>query len=424
MSETAITVDCLSKRYRIGAASEPYSTLRDTVARQVKRLFRRDAERAAAEEFWALRDVSFEIKRGQCVGIIGRNGAGKSTLLKILSRITEPTSGEIRLKGRVGSLLEVGTGFHPELTGRENVFLNGAILGMGRKEITRKFDEIVAFAEVEKFLDTPVKYYSSGMYTRLAFAVAAHLETDILMVDEVLAVGDVQFQKKCTSKIGAVASEGRTVLFVTHNLSLLVSLCNSGIYLERGKLIPTASLAECVELYNNVALVKGQAWVGEVGNSQVKITRARICDGKEGESFKRGDKFQIELDYEVFDATLPELVLGIEVFDHKNQLLCHSFLTETLEAEALASAKCQGRHHASVEVDTSMLAEGHYFIRFDLGLNSRKRLIMDEILLNFTVAVTRFNGFNHGSFKPNTVVPRWNWEFKSDSADILHRNAI
>jgi lipopolysaccharide transport system ATP-binding protein len=220
MSEIAIRVEKLSKRYQIGVAQQRHDTLRDALGANLARLRpTRRAPRAArhADEFWALRDVSFEVKRGEVVGIIGRNGAGKSTLLKILSRITEPTSGQAQIHGRVGSLLEVGTGFHPELTGRENIYLNGAILGMRRFEIERKFDEIVAFAEIERFLDTPVKRYSSGMYVRLAFAVAAHLEPEILLVDEVLAVGDAAFQKKCLGKMGDVAKEGRTVLFVSHS---------------------------------------------------------------------------------------------------------------------------------------------------------------------------------------------------------------
>lgn len=246
MSNTAIKVENLSKSYLVGhnaAKSERYTALRDVIARNARDLARKTRDMIAGrpiiqgdsvEEFWALKDVSFEVKHGETLGIIGRNGAGKSTLLKILSRITEPTKGRITLNGRVASLLEVGTGFHPELSGRENIFLNGAILGMSRTEIQRKFDEIVAFAEVDNFLDTPVKRYSSGMYVRLAFAVAAHLEPEILVVDEVLAVGDAQFQKKCLGKMENVANEGRTVLFVSHNLTSIRALCNQAILLESG----------------------------------------------------------------------------------------------------------------------------------------------------------------------------------------------
>jgi lipopolysaccharide transport system ATP-binding protein len=242
MSDTVIRVENLSKKYIIGhQQEEPYTSLRDVMASKFKSLGsfinpKAKLENPASEEFWALKDVSFEIKQGDRVGIIGRNGAGKSTLLKILSRITEPTTGSIKIKGRVASLLEVGTGFHPELTGRENIFLNGAILGMGKEEIKRKFDEIVAFAEVEKFLDTPVKRYSSGMYVRLAFAVAAHLEPEILIVDEVLAVGDAAFQKKCLGKMEDVGKEGRTVLFVSHQMAAIQNLCQRTIWLNQGQL--------------------------------------------------------------------------------------------------------------------------------------------------------------------------------------------
>jgi lipopolysaccharide transport system ATP-binding protein len=241
MRKTAIKVEGLGKQYTIGGQQESYQTLRDQVSNLMGaplRIFSsssRKQSKPATNTFWALRDISFEVPRGEAVGVIGRNGAGKSTLLKVLSRITEPTTGYADIHGRVRSLLEVGTGFHQELTGRENIFLNGAILGMRREEITRKFDEIVAFAEVEKFIDTPVKRYSSGMYLRLAFAVAANLESEILFVDEVLAVGDAAFQKKCLGKMSEVAKEGRTVMFVSHNMSAVKELCQSGILLDGGQ---------------------------------------------------------------------------------------------------------------------------------------------------------------------------------------------
>lgn len=254
MGGTVIQVDNLSKSYFINHQEQKsYSTLRDTLSNSVlglrKKFQRRNLSNSAREEFWALKDVSFEIQQGDRVGIIGRNGAGKSTLLKILSRITEPTSGSISIKGRVASLLEVGTGFHPELTGRENIFLNGAILGMSKAEIKRKFDEIVAFAEIEKFLDTPVKRYSSGMYVRLAFAVAAHLEPEVLIVDEVLAVGDSQFQEKCLGKMRSFGQDGRTVLFVSHNIGAIAGLCNKGIHLTTGKVGFLGSIEESIKNY-------------------------------------------------------------------------------------------------------------------------------------------------------------------------------
>jgi lipopolysaccharide transport system ATP-binding protein len=254
---TVISVENLSKRYIIGhQKQERYTSLRDVLTDGTKRFthklihpFATQEIDSKHEEFWALKDVSFDIQQGDRVGVIGRNGAGKSTLLKILSRITEPTSGRVSINGRVASLLEVGTGFHPELSGRENIFLNGAILGMSKKEIKSKFDEIVAFAEVEKFLDTPVKRYSSGMYVRLAFAVAAHLEPEILIVDEVLAVGDAQFQTKCMGKMESVGREGRTVLFVSHNMDAVGKLCNKGILLDQGRVATQGGIDNVIKNY-------------------------------------------------------------------------------------------------------------------------------------------------------------------------------
>jgi lipopolysaccharide transport system ATP-binding protein len=258
MGDIAIRAEALSKQYRIGKKQDSYKTLRESLAgalgsplRRVGKLLRGQSTDTAEldETVWALTDISFEIKRGEVVGIIGRNGAGKSTLLKILSRITEPTSGFAEIHGRVGSLLEVGTGFHGELTGRENIYLNGAILGMKQTEIEREFDEIVAFAEVEKFLDTPVKHYSSGMHLRLAFAVAAHLQPEILLVDEVLAVGDFEFQKKCLGKMQDVTALGRTVLFVSHNMAAVQALCHRGILLSEGRIVVDTSAAEAIKSY-------------------------------------------------------------------------------------------------------------------------------------------------------------------------------
>ncbi|WP_414661872.1 ABC transporter ATP-binding protein [Horticoccus sp. 23ND18S-11] len=262
MNDAVISVEKLSKRYMIGHQRDPSDALRHALENAIRRPLRwlreqRNARVAQTEEFWALKDVSFEVKQGDAVAIIGRNGAGKSTLLKILSRITEPTAGQIRLRGRVASLLEVGTGFHQELTGRENIFLNGAILGMSKQEIRSKFDEIVAFSEIENFLDTPVKRYSSGMYVRLAFAVAAHLEPEILIVDEVLAVGDASFQKKCLGRMGEVAKQGRTVLFVSHNMPAISALCKSAIYLHKGQVAAIGSVETLVGRYLSETVADG-----------------------------------------------------------------------------------------------------------------------------------------------------------------------
>lgn len=290
MSDTIIKVEGLGKRYIIShETGESYTALRDVISRKAKKLMKgTQPGKAGKEEFWALKNVDFEVKKGEAVGIIGRNGAGKSTLLKVLSRITEPTAGRIDINGRIASLLEVGTGFHPELTGRENIFLNGAILGMTRAEIRKKFDEIVDFSGVEKFLDTPVKRYSSGMYVRLAFAVAAHLEPEILVVDEVLAVGDAEFQKKCLGKMNDVSKqEGRTVLFVSHNMAAMQELCEKGIYLDKGTLRSMGTMAGVIQEYL------------AIGNSNHSYVSEKYI--RKIEVLQDDDTIRIKADYEVKD---------------------------------------------------------------------------------------------------------------------------
>src|SRR6266705_1693597 len=294
MGDTAIRVENVCKRYRIGQRQR-YKTLRDalfgvmgTPFRGVRACLSGQGTSKSYQEsdnfIWALKDVSLEVKRGEVIGVVGRNGAGKSTLLKILSRITKPTKGFAEIHGRVGSLLEVGTGFHPELTGRENIYLNGAILGIKKAEIAHKFDEIVAFAEVEKFIDTPVKRYSSGMYVRLAFAVAAHMETEILLVDEVLAVGDAEFQKKCLGKIGDVAKGGRTVLFVSHNMAAVQGLCTSGVFLSQGRVVTQGTAADVVQHYLKTIAPPAieSSSLGErtdrSGNGRIRLTRFWVED--------------------------------------------------------------------------------------------------------------------------------------------------
>ena len=318
MNKPVIQVENLGKKYLLHHQQQMgrrYKALRDVIAGKAKSLVKLNGNtQPATEEFWALKDVSFSIEQGDVVGIIGRNGAGKSTLLKLLSRITEPTAGSIRLRGRVASLLEVGTGFHPELTGRENIFLNGAILGMSKAEIKRKFDEIVAFAEVEKFLDTPVKRYSSGMYVRLAFAVAAHLEPEILIVDEVLAVGDAQFQKKCLGKMQDVSKGGRTVLFVSHNMGVVSTLCHTAIWLQGGQVQRTGAVREIINEYltvnrNAQEVVLELADVKRVGEfgRKFKITRVEWLSGL---PLQHGEKISARIHFSTSDI-VEEIGIGI-----------------------------------------------------------------------------------------------------------------
>lgn len=307
MSDVVIQVENLGKQYFIGGQQKGYRTIRESIGDAVMAPFRRlRAGRgdAATESFWALKDVSFEVKRGEVLGVIGRNGAGKSTLLKVLSRITEPTQGIVRVKGRVGSLLEVGTGFHPELTGRENIYLNGTILGMRRNEITRKFDEIVAFAEVDQFIDTPVKRYSSGMYMRLAFSVAAHLEPEILLVDEVLAVGDAQFQKKCLGKMNDVASEGRTLLFVSHNMAAMQNLCKGVLWLDKGSVVESGETDTVIVNYlNNAIETSMDQQFDDIdqapGNDRIRVHRVcvRATEGNLDEPITMTTSISLEFEY-------------------------------------------------------------------------------------------------------------------------------
>jgi len=319
MARAAIEALGLGKRYRIGARSS-YRTLRETISGAFTASARRRA-RAEATTHWALRGVDFRVEPGERVGIIGRNGAGKSTLLKVLARITDPTEGEARVRGRVGSLLEVGTGFHPELTGRENVFLNGTLLGMRAVEVRRKFDEIVAFAEVERFLDTPVKHYSSGMYVRLAFAVAAHLETEILLVDEVLAVGDASFQRKCLGKMEEAGRQGRTVLLVSHNMGLLSSLASRGVVLEAGRIVFDGGTGDAVRAYLSKVGVGGESRVSLVGHpnrlpGMRTVITGVAChqdDGSPATTFLQSDDVVLELAYDT-GAGLPLAGAGFIVY--------------------------------------------------------------------------------------------------------------
>jgi lipopolysaccharide transport system ATP-binding protein len=313
MPDTVIDVAHLGKQYVIDHQRAKGDDLRHAIEAAVRAPFRwlrspRGPARRQKEEFWALRDVSFSVKQGEAVGIIGRNGAGKSTLLKLLSRITEPTTGRIRYRGRVASLLEVGTGFHPELTGRENIFLNAAILGMRRSDIARRFDEIVAFSEVERFLDTPVKRYSSGMYVRLAFGVAAHLEPDILLVDEVLAVGDAAFQKKCLGKMGTVVQEGRTVLFVSHNMAAITALCSRALLIEGGRLEESGAPPSVIEEYLSRTRVHIGMPVSEredrKGDGRLRFTNVSVLNNRMEvvDTVTSGQDISIALDYDIRDC--------------------------------------------------------------------------------------------------------------------------
>jgi lipopolysaccharide transport system ATP-binding protein len=331
MSEIAVSASRLAKRYRIGVQRDPYGRLTESLWGVITAPFRGGARRAATSEFWALRDVSFDIPAGTPVGVIGRNGAGKSTLLKILSRITDPTSGRAELHGRVGSLLEVGTGFHPELTGAENVYLSGAVLGMRREEIRRKFDDIVAFAETERFLDTPVKYYSTGMYVRLAFAVAAHMQPQVLLVDEVLAVGDLEFQRKCLGRMERVAGEGKTVVVVSHNMATVKGVCSRALLLVGGMLKAAGPVDDVVAEYLGAAAsrdterVVTEADHNPRGGRKIRARRIRLGNGVDGFRVHWRQPIEVTVEVEVFER-LERVTFGasIKLLDGTFVFVVHS----------------------------------------------------------------------------------------------------
>ncbi len=385
MSDVAIRAENLSKQYRIGAAQQRHDTLREALAAAV----RRGPRSAEANTVWALKDVSFEIKRGEVVGVIGRNGAGKSTLLKILSRITEPTSGRAEIHGRVGSLLEVGTGFHPELTGRENIFLNGAILGMKRAEIAAKFDEIVAFAEIERFLDTPVKRYSSGMYVRLAFAVAAHLEPEILLVDEVLAVGDVGFQRKCLGKMGDVARGGKTVFFVSHNLPVVRNLCHAALLFDEGRLLASGPTGTLVDAYQrSTSAQSGERLLranAEAGPNELDFLSVSVESPGSGpsEQLPLTSGIQLHIYYAV-----RRHVAGANVCFHlwDSQGVCVLSSTDVdVTPESIHEKREPGIYHAKCRIPAEFLRPGDYRIDLSASIPRVRWLSESTNALSFTV---------------------------------------
>src|SRR5947209_3519496 len=359
-----IRIENLSKQYRIGTRRAAYDTLRERLAgaaRAPLTLLQRRQRGGRGETIWALRGVGFNIRPGEVCGIIGSNGAGKSTLLKILSRITEPTTGRAELYGRVGSLLEVGTGFHPDLTGRENVYLNGAVLGMKRAEIARKFDEIVAFSEIEKFIETPVKFYSSGMYVRLAFSVAAHLEPEILIMDEVLAVGDAAFQQKCLDKMHEIRRQGRTIFFVSHNMPAVTRLCKRAVLLERGRVVADGAPQDVINRYLTSAWKAGalREWDDPLeapGGRAVRLRRVRVCD-EAGRTVAAADirrPVRVEVVYDV----LEEGHALVPVVEMHNEEGTRVFSTHDTGAEWSRRERPRGRYTSAVRLPGNMLSEG------------------------------------------------------------------
>ncbi|MBA4419985.1 MAG: ABC transporter ATP-binding protein [Anaerolinea sp.] len=426
MSDIAIRVINLGKKYQLGALGTNYRTLRDTIVdtfSATTQALLHAGERAASPKadenrFWALKDINFEVKTGQVLGVVGRNGAGKSTLLKILSRVTEPTEGHAEIHGRVGSLLEVGTGFHPELTGRENIFLNGAILGMKRTEITSKFDEIVAFSEVEKFIDTPVKRYSSGMYLRLAFAVAAHLEPEILVVDEVLAVGDAEFQRKCMGKMSDVAQQGRTVLFVSHNMSAILRLTEETMILEKGKLVMRALTQQAVDYYLSSGLSRQgeRNWAADEVPAtadpfkpvalRIKDTRGRVVD-----TIRSTEPFQVEFEY-ILDQPLTGLRVGLYFMSTRGEHIFTSFDTDDPQRFELQSSRRSGRYFSRCTVPANTFNEGRVVLGVNASSYRIKRYFQDEQALVFSVDATGAPGTQWSEVRMGPIRLALDWEIE------------
>lgn len=400
MSDVVIRAEGLGKKYVIGHEStERYTALRDVLAQQGRRLLQSARDMAAGraliageerEEFWALKDVNFEIKRGEVVGIIGRNGAGKSTLLKVLSRITEPSEGCVIIEGRVASLLEVGTGFHPELTGRENIYLNGAILGMKRAEIRRKFDEIVDFAGVEKFLDTPVKRYSSGMYVRLAFSVAAHLEPEILVVDEVLAVGDAEFQRKCLGKMQDVAGHGRTVLFVSHNMAAVQALCSNALLLKSGTAIAHATTNDVISSYLTARSVGTKFGLQKAQRAGCEIIQAKFCEIIPKEKGRNS----IQIEFDVFQE-LSGLRTGFILRTIRGEDIFEAYDTDNPSTERRL---LPGKYLAECIIPNDLLGSGEYRVTINVGIPGQTNICHVEDCLTLELEGKHVDGI--------TAIPR------------------
>lgn len=424
MGQLIIQAEALSKRYRLGVIGA--TTLKETLARwrQRRSTANGHAPNSAgdAKDFWALRDVSFSVERGEAIGLIGGNGSGKSTLLKILSRITEPTSGHAVVRGQVASLLEVGTGFHPDLTGRDNIFLNGAILGMRRAEITRKFDEIVEFAEVGKFIDTPVKRYSSGMYVRLAFAVAAHLQPDILLVDEVLAVGDVAFQKKCLGKMDDVAHAGRTIIFVSHNMAAIQNLCRRVVWLKQGRVVEVGATSEVVPRYLQTATktCTEKVWpemATAPGNDEVRLRRARLTAAATNQDLAITVSTPFTLEFEYWNLR-PEAKLNTSIAVYNQEGVC-VFISSSITDSAWQGREFPaGLYRSTCQIPGYLLNHGTYTVVLYLVKDAGTLLHRQENALAFEVHdITEDRAGWYGTWL-GTVRPRLTWRTEAIPATV------
>ncbi|MFQ5943728.1 MAG: ABC transporter ATP-binding protein [Anaerolineales bacterium] len=417
MNSPAIRTIGLGKQYRLGGLPSGYQTLRDLIAGRLRRPFRQKGAPETDQFIWALRDVNLDVDRGQVLGLIGPNGAGKSTLLKLLSRVAEPTEGQIEIIGRVGSLLEVGTGFHPELTGRENIMLNGAILGMTRSEILGKFDEIVEFAEVEAFIDTPVKHYSTGMHLRLAFAVAAHLEPEILLVDEVLAVGDAAFQRKCIGKMGDVAGEGRTVVFVSHNMSAIARLTQESIVLVGGKIVYRGPTPGAIDYYLSTGVEQGSehAWSADEVQEALPFVpqRLRIVDrtGTAIQQVAGSEPFWIEFEYQLEQA-ISGLRVGIYLASGQGEPILTSFDTDDLGTFQSHENRAAGHYVSRCRIPDNLLNEGRFIVGVNASSFGVRSYFTDEHALTFSMDGTGAVGSQWPEPRRGPLRPALEWEIR------------
>jgi lipopolysaccharide transport system ATP-binding protein len=427
MGQIALSVDRIGKQYKIGVAGPRYKALRDVLAEWMPhRIRQRAKDPAASNRFWALQDVSFNVRHGEALGVIGRNGAGKSTLLKILSRITDPTTGRAEIHGRVGSLLEVGSGFHPELSGRDNIYMNGAILGMRRAEIARKFDAIVEFAEIGKFIDTPVKRYSSGMHMRLAFAVAAHLEPEILFIDEVLAVGDAAFQKKCLGKMGEVAKQGRTVLFVSHNLTAVAMLCHNAVWLHKGQVVQIGPAADVVSEYlrpENTATQFDPACYPEETNFRLLSAHLEQGENMAG-PFVTSQPLDLHIHY-VVHRPFPGLRVGMEVNTLEGMFLWRSFDDDM--DEEIQEIRPPGYYHAVCRLPANLFYPRQYVISLAIAVQNIRWISFQKI--HQTVEFYNVNGvgsrYADERHRPGALLMALDWKtWAKDESLLVSSNEI
>lgn len=407
MTDLALRIEHVSKLYRLGVINTG-TFYRDVQTMIAKKMGKPNPHAKLGSDafenndsFWALKDINLDIKKGDRIGIIGKNGAGKSTLLKLISRISAPTEGCIKINGKVASLLEVGTGFHKELTGRENIYLNGSILGMKKKVIDRRMDQIIEFSGIDKHIDTPVKRYSSGMYVRLGFAVAAHLDSQILIADEVLAVGDVKFQQKAIGKMSDISKEeGRTILFVSHNMQAVQALCNKGVFLEHGRLDYAGDITDCISRYNKQSESGDRRfWEGNNGDTNLRIYKAALEDSPEG--------FMLTIHY---DVLMPDLdyVFSVQLFNTAGIQLCSSTASDFFDDEDYKDLKSKGRHILQLQIKNDILASGNYYLELDFAIHNLKRISDSSIRLYFEVYSRKFHRHPAPS-RENILEPDWVW---------------